>query len=154
MITRWPCRVPSRPTSKITTYGWSTSPRPLLEILVMSTSDQTQSGIDTSRDALPSYRRLTTVAGLTIIIAGVWHILQGVAALAGDGRFVSPPNYIYKFELTGWSWIYLLLGTFAVAVGFAVFTGQVWGRVAGILLNVLAFSLGSGVGGSGSGGVG
>ena len=24
MITRWPCRVPSRPTSKITTYGWST----------------------------------------------------------------------------------------------------------------------------------
>jgi len=26
MITRWPCRVPSRPTSKITTYGWSTNP--------------------------------------------------------------------------------------------------------------------------------
>ncbi len=105
---------------------------------MISTSDQTQSGTDTSRDALPSYRRLTTVAGLTIIIAGVWHILQGVAALAGDGRFVSPPNYIYKFELTGWSWIYLLLGTCAVTVGFAVFTGQVWGRVAGILLAMLS----------------
>ena len=24
MITRWPCRAPRRPTSKITTYGWST----------------------------------------------------------------------------------------------------------------------------------
>lgn len=60
--------------------------------------------------------------------------LQGVAALANDGRYVGPPNYLYKFELTGWGWIYLVIGVFAVPVGVAVFTGQLWGRVVAILL--------------------
>ena len=58
----------------------------------------------------------------------------GVAALANDPRYVGPSNYIYKFELTGWGWIYLVIGVFAVPVGVAVFTGQLWGRVVAILL--------------------
>jgi hypothetical protein len=71
--------------------------------------------------------RLSTFAGSVIVIAGAWHLLQGVAALVNDGRYVGPPNYIYKFELTGWGWIYLVIGVFAVPVGAAVFTGQLWG---------------------------
>jgi hypothetical protein len=85
-------------------------------------------------DKSVSSGRLSTFAGSVIVIAGAWHLLQGVATLVNDGRYVGPPNYIYKFELTGWGWIYLVIGVFAVPVGAAVFTGQLWGRVVAILL--------------------
>ena len=78
--------------------------------------------------------RLSTFAGSIIVIAGVWHLLQGVAALANDDTLFDPSSYVYKFELTGWGWTYLVIGVFTVPVGIAVFTGQLWGRVVAILL--------------------
>jgi len=104
--------------------------------MTKSTRLQPRAGLQ--QDSLASARRLTASAGVVVIIAGVWHILQGVAALVHDPRYTSPSNYIYKFQLTGWSWVYLVLGTVGLAVGIAVFTGQVWGRVTAILLALLS----------------
>ena len=104
--------------------------------MTKSTRLQPRAGLQ--QDSLASARRLTASAGVVVIIAGVWHILQGVAALVHDPRYTSPSNYIYKFQLNGWSWVYLVLGTVGLAVGIAVFTGQVWGRVTAILLALLS----------------
>ena len=100
----------------------------------MSNSSRSEPMTSVRHDKSVRSGRLSTFAGSVIVIAGVWHLLQGVAALANDGRYVGPPNYLYKFELTGWGWIYLVIGVFAVPVGVAVFTGQLWGRVVAILL--------------------
>lgn len=100
----------------------------------MSNSSRSERMTSVRHDKSVGSGRLSTFAGSVIVIAGVWHLLQGVAALATDGRYVGPSNYLYKFELTGWGWIYLVIGVFAVPVGVAVFTGQLWGRVVAILL--------------------
>jgi hypothetical protein len=113
----------------------------LLQERVMNTLNQSHPRAGVQPDPLASARRLTVFAGLVIIVAGVWHILQGVAALVHDPRYASPSNYVYKFQLTGWSWIYLVIGAVVLAVGIAVLAGQVWGRVVAILLAMLSMAV-------------
>ena len=69
-----------------------------------------------------------------MVIAGFWQALAGIAALMQDKVYVTTPGYIYSFDLTGWGWIHLLLGILIICAGVAVFFGQMWARVVGILL--------------------
>ena len=77
---------------------------------------------------------LTVFAAVLMVIAGFWQALAGIAALAHDNVYVTTPEYIYSLDLTGWGWIHLLLGILVVCAGVAVFMGQMWARVVGILL--------------------
>lgn len=77
---------------------------------------------------------LTIFAAAIMVISGFWQALAGIAALMQDKVYVTTPGYIYSFDLTGWGWIHLLLGILIVCAGVAVFFGQVWARVVGILL--------------------
>ena len=43
-----------------------------------------------------------------MVIVGVWHVLVDSTALANDKIYVSAPNTIYSYDLTGWCWIHLL----------------------------------------------
>jgi hypothetical protein len=81
---------------------------------------------------------LSIFAGSLMVIAGVWHMLAGIAALANDNVYVTTPQYIYAFDLTGWGWIHLLLGAVVVAGGVGVLTGKTWGRVLGIVVASLS----------------
>jgi hypothetical protein len=75
---------------------------------------------------------LVVFAGILMIVGGVWHALAGIAALLNDDLYVSTPNYLYSFDLTGWGWAHLVLGILVAAAGVAVLKGLTWGRVAGI----------------------
>ena len=77
---------------------------------------------------------LTIFAAVIMVIAGFWQALAGIAALVHDNVYVTTPQYIYSLDLTGWGWIHLLLGILVVCAGVAVFVGQMWARVIGILL--------------------
>ena len=46
-------------------------------------------------------------AGVVMMVTGVWHALAGLGALVNDKVYVSTPNYIYGFDLTGWGWIHV-----------------------------------------------
>jgi hypothetical protein len=41
-------------------------------------------------------------------------------------------------DYTAWGWTHLLLGVVAVAAGFGVLLGQMWARVAGIVIALLS----------------
>ena len=69
-----------------------------------------------------------------MIIAGIWHALTGIAALVHDNVYITTPQYIYSFDLTGWGWIHLLLGILVAGAGVALLKGQTWARVVGIVL--------------------
>ena len=71
-------------------------------------------------------------AGVMMLIVGIFQALDGIAALVNDKVYVTTPNYIYAFDLTGWGWIHLLLGILVVVVGVAILQGQTWGRWIGI----------------------
>ena len=71
---------------------------------------------------------LTMFAGVMMLIVGIFQALEGIAALLNDEVYVTTPNYIYAFDLSGWGWIHLLLGVLVAVVGVAIMQGQTWGR--------------------------
>jgi len=81
---------------------------------------------------------LTVVAATFLVIAGVWHVIAGFAAVVHDNVYVATPQYIYSFDLTAWGWIHMLLGVLEIVAGFAVLKGQTWARVVGIVLASLS----------------
>lgn len=72
-------------------------------------------------------------AAVVLVTVGVIEILQSIAALAKDEVFVVGIEYVYKFDLTTWGWIHLVLGAVLVLVGVMLFTGATWARVAGVI---------------------
>jgi hypothetical protein len=81
---------------------------------------------------------LTVFAAAMMMIGGVWHALAGIAALVHDDVYVTTPEYIYSFDLTGWGWVQLLLGILVAGAGFAIVKGQTWARIVGITLACLS----------------
>ncbi|MFG2788160.1 hypothetical protein [Streptomyces sp. NPDC048419] len=75
---------------------------------------------------------LTTFAAVLLFIAGVLDLFRGIMAIANDNVFVSTPNYVFKFDLTSWGWIQLVLGVIAMGVSAGLFTRATWARVAGV----------------------
>ncbi|MEU9479970.1 hypothetical protein [Streptomyces sp. NPDC048191] len=75
---------------------------------------------------------LTSFAGVMLMIAGLLGIFRGIMAIAQDNVFVTTPNYVFKFDLTSWGWIHLVLGAIAVIVSFGLFGPTLWARVAGV----------------------
>jgi hypothetical protein len=78
---------------------------------------------------------LLAFAAIMMIVGGVLNLLQGITAIAKDDVFVTTPNYAYKFDLTSWGWIHLVLGVLITVAGLALFTtGAIWARVVGVAL--------------------
>ncbi|WSW30249.1 hypothetical protein OG698_07835 [Streptomyces sp. NBC_01003] len=73
-----------------------------------------------------------------MIFGGLMMVFQGIAAIAKDDIFITTRNYVYKFDLTGWGWIHLILGVIVVLAGAALFQGATWARVVGVGLTGLA----------------
>src|SRR5688572_19390329 len=77
-------------------------------------------------------------AGVLMIIAGLWGVLAGIAAILNDDVFVTTPQYVYSFDITGWGWIHLILGVLVAVAGVGVVQGATWGVVFGIALASLS----------------
>ncbi|WP_443048333.1 DUF7144 family membrane protein [Streptomyces sp. H39-C1] len=80
----------------------------------------------------------TVFAGIMLFVSGVLAILQGIVAIAKDDVYLTTPAYAFRFSLTSWGWIHLIIGVIAVVVGYGVLTGSAWGRVTGIALASLS----------------
>ncbi len=81
---------------------------------------------------------LILFAGVMMIMAGGFHALAGLAGIFEDEFYSVTPNYIFEFDATAWGWIHLLFGLLVVFAGFAVLSGQTWGRIVGITLAVVS----------------
>ena len=77
---------------------------------------------------------LTAFGAVMLMIGGILAIFRGVMAIAEDDVFVSTPNYVFQFDLTGWGWVHLALGAAAVIVSLGLFTASIWARVAGVII--------------------
>ncbi|TDT28647.1 hypothetical protein EV562_114214 [Streptomyces sp. BK208] len=70
--------------------------------------------------------------GVPLLVSGVLSILQGIAGIATDRLFVAPRHYEYRFDLTSWGWIHLVVGVALVVVGAGVLRTMSWGRAAAV----------------------
>ncbi|NGO14460.1 hypothetical protein G5C60_44450 [Streptomyces sp. HC44] len=77
---------------------------------------------------------LVAFGAVMLVIGGILDVLRGVMAIAEDDIIVNTPDYVFKFDTTGWGWIHLSLGVLAVVVGASLFQARTWARVVGVVL--------------------
>lgn len=73
-------------------------------------------------------------AACVMVLSGVFGAIVGFAAILENQVYVFRGDYVFRWDLTTWGWIHLLIGIFVAVAGVAVFTGQVWARAVGIVL--------------------
>jgi hypothetical protein len=71
-------------------------------------------------------------AGILMIIAGLWGIIVGIAAILNDKVFVTTQGYVYEFDITVWGWLHLIIGILVGGAGIGIIQGATWGRAVGI----------------------
>lgn len=79
----------------------------------------------------------TYLAVVLLILQGVMTVLEAVAALAKDDVYVHFGIYAFKFTLTSWGWIHLVLGVLLIAAGIALAMRATWARVVAIIIACL-----------------
>lgn len=77
---------------------------------------------------------LIVFAATVMIIGGVMQALQGLVALFNDTFYVVGEEYLFKFDVTTWGWIHLLLGIVVAVAGFSLLQGATWARVVAIVV--------------------
>jgi len=81
---------------------------------------------------------LALFGGVVMLVDGIFAILNGIMGIAKDQVYLATPSYVFRFNLTAWGWIHLVLGVLLVVIGVAILRGMVWGRMAGIFLASLS----------------
>jgi hypothetical protein len=75
-------------------------------------------------------------AGIMILIVGVLNVFDGLVGLTQQ-------NYIKQFtngqlpvtnNIKTWSWVVLIIGVIMILAGFLIFSGNMFGRIVGILV--------------------
>jgi hypothetical protein len=77
---------------------------------------------------------LTALAGVMLMLSGLWTFLSGLAAIIRSTFFVVIPSYAFNMSVGAWGWWHLILGIVVFAAGLGLFTDRTWARVVGVVL--------------------
>jgi len=74
-----------------------------------------------------------------LVLVGIFQAIDGLIALFNDNLYLVQPNgLVVDVDYTAWGWTHLLLGLLLLGAGAAVFSGQVWARVVGVLAAIVS----------------
>ncbi len=73
-------------------------------------------------------------AGVLLLVDGILGVLKGIAGIASNDVYTRIDDYVFKFDVTSWGWIHLVLGVILVLVGVGILKGATWARVTGVVL--------------------
>lgn len=74
----------------------------------------------------------TMFAGVLLFVDGVLAVLNGIGGIAKDNVYTRIGDYTYKFSLTSWGWIHLVVGVLLVLTGLGILKGAPWARGVGV----------------------
>ncbi|MFX1756408.1 Uncharacterised protein [Rhodococcus gordoniae] len=77
-------------------------------------------------------------AAIIMTLIGALQLLQGIAAVAEDEVFVTGQEYVFRFDLTTWGWVHIVVGVVMVIVGIALISGVTWARVSAMVIAALS----------------
>jgi hypothetical protein len=84
----------------------------------------------------------TWFAAIMMGLLGIFWAIAGLVGILEDEFFVVTPNYVFKFDVTTWGWIHLILGIVVFLASLALFQGAVWARTVGVILAGLSALVG------------
>jgi hypothetical protein len=73
-------------------------------------------------------------AAIMLMIAGMFQIIAGIAALIEDDFFVVTQKWVFELDVTNWGWIHLVLGILLLLVGAGILTGNLAARTVGVII--------------------
>ncbi|GGY85042.1 hypothetical protein [Streptomyces nitrosporeus] len=79
----------------------------------------------------------TMFAGVLLLVDGVLDIFKGIAGIASDEVYARISDYTFRFDVTTWGWIHLILGVILVLVGLGILRGAAWARGFGVAIAAL-----------------
>lgn len=97
---------------------------------VLPHEDTTSSGLYFEPKEPAGYG-LLTFAVVMMSIAGVWAIIEGIAAIAESRVFVANSLFVFS-DLNTWGWIVTGLGVLLLFSAFAMFSGSQFARWFGV----------------------
>ncbi|MER6103505.1 hypothetical protein ABT115_14565 [Streptomyces sp. NPDC001832] len=77
-------------------------------------------------------------AGVLLLVDGVLGVIKGITGIASDGVYAHVRNYTFKFDVSAWGWIYLVLGIVLGFVGWGILKGAGWARALGVVLAAIS----------------
>jgi hypothetical protein len=77
-------------------------------------------------------------AGIMLIVVGLWEALEGLIAIVEDEFYVATRRYLFRFDVTAWGWIHVVLGLVVAVAGYGLLAGRTWARVVAITLAALS----------------
>jgi hypothetical protein len=80
---------------------------------------------------------LTVFAAILLMLGGFMQVMMGLIAVINDTFFVIGQEYLFKFDVTAWGWIHMLVGAVLAVAGFGLFAGAVWARTIGVIVAIL-----------------
>jgi hypothetical protein len=72
-------------------------------------------------------------AVILMLLAGMFQVLVGLLAIFENEIYVQTRNYLFKFDVTTWGWIHLVVGVVVGLAALGLLRGRTWARVVGIL---------------------
>ncbi|MFC0051251.1 DUF7144 family membrane protein [Streptomyces actinomycinicus] len=79
-----------------------------------------------------------TFAGALMLCGGILAVFQGIAAVVEDDVYARVGTYVYRWDLTGWGTIHIIIGALVLITGIGLLKDMAWARFAGIFLASLS----------------
>jgi hypothetical protein len=93
---------------------------------------------DDTKDTSGWAAGFTMFAAVMMIMAGVFHAIQGLIGIFENEFYVPTRNYTFQFDATTWGWTHLLIGLLVAFAGWGLLSGRTWARTVAITLAVLS----------------
>jgi hypothetical protein len=77
-------------------------------------------------------------ASFILIMIGIFHAIDGLAAIINNDVYAHIGDYIFKFNVTTWGWIHLIGGIIVLIAGFSLYGGAVWARTVGVIVALIS----------------
>jgi hypothetical protein len=69
------------------------------------------------------------LAGLLLVLAGLFQFLAGLAAVLDDAFYSQPPAYAFRLDPTVWGWLHMGIGAGMIAAGLGLAKGNRVARI-------------------------
>jgi hypothetical protein len=74
------------------------------------------------------------LAAALMVIGGIFHFIEGLAAVINDDFFVVVRGYAFDMDVSTWGWIHMVGGVIVTLAGIALLSGALWARIVAILV--------------------